>query len=406
MSNGQLVEHLRAGIGFEDFRIAILKAFSRSDANGGDPDSGKTVPSDHRGSQFQDRPASESTKRPDVGIAGPANTMNSTPPRSSTPQSEATASSVQQVMEDRRKRLEVAKAAKDADEKETKKAVAKARREAASASLGDSVSNQFSYAQEQRKRKHEAKEDKERILRAIENDRIERKEKETQRRALAVEADDVDKGIASNNQRNAVKWGANPYPQQCSLQVRLFDGATIRGRFEPSQTLGSVVRKWIAEHRMDGDSPFTLKQILTPLPNRTITISEEEESLQTLGLLPSATLVMVPIQNYIGAYTSDRGLVGRTITVGHNAACAGADLLKRVVGTVLGLGRAGANVQEDTTQGKVSKGSSHSEYHATAVRDSAIFRTHGAQEGRLKEHQLYNGNQVGKAAILWSGPVR
>ncbi|KAI4172300.1 MAG: hypothetical protein LQ346_008626, partial [Caloplaca aetnensis] len=370
------------------------------DANGADPDSGETVPSDHRGPQFQDHPVSESTKRSDAGTAGPANTMNSTPPRSSTPQREATTSSLQQVMEDRRKRLEADKAAKDAAGNEMKKAVAKARREAASASLGDPVSNQFLYAQEQRKRKHEAKEDKERILRAIENDKVERKEKETQRRALAeadagaVEADDADKGNESHNQRNAANWGATPYPQQCSLQVRLFDGATIRGRFEPSQTLGSAVRKWIAEHRMDGDSPFTLKQILTPLPTRTITISEEEESLQSLGLLPSATLVMVPIQSYIGAYTSDRGLGGKSIIVGYNAACAGGNLLKGVVGTVLAFGRAEANNQEDITRGQDSNGSSRTEYHATAVREGAIIRTLSAQEGRHKEHQLYNGNQL------------
>ncbi|KAI4157402.1 MAG: hypothetical protein L6R39_000684 [Caloplaca ligustica] len=287
-----------------------------------------------------------------------------------------TTSNLQQVMEDRRRRLEADKAAKDAAEKSKRKAIAQARREKANAAPGTPVSNQSLYAQEQRKRKQEAREERERILKVIENDKAERKEKEAQRRALAkAEATDTakeaDVGEASESTGPGLvpNWGGTSHPRQCALQVRLFDGTTIRGKFQSDQTLGAAVRTWIAEQRTDGDTPFTLKQILTPLPNRTITISEEEESLQTLGLLPSATMVMVPIQGYIGAYTNDQGIIGKAVSVGYNAASTGGNLLKGALGTVFGFGQAAPNTQ----------GASTDEQH---------------RNNSDKEHQLYNGNQL------------
>lgn len=406
------MEHLRAGVGFKDFKVAILKALSQTGAHGADQDSRDPGPSDHGGPQSQHNADSDGTNRPDIGVPGTADTINFTPPRSTTPQREVTTSSLQQVMEERRKRFEADKAAKDATEKERKKAVAQARCAAASASPGNPVSNQSLYAQEQRKRKQEATQERNRILRVIENDKAERKEKEAQRRALAeagaeaVNASDEDRAIEASNQRNAPKWAATPYLQQCYLQVRLFDGTTIRGRFKPSQTVGCAVRKWIAEHRTDGDAPFTLKRILTPLLNKTITISEEEESLESLGLIPSATLVMVPIQSYTGAYINGPGLVGKSISVGYNAACAGGYMLKGALRTILGLGRAGANTQEDVAQERERHHSSHMEYRATALGDGANFRTLRTQEDEHADHQLYNGNQVGisrcsKPLLVW-----
>ncbi|KAL8930517.1 MAG: hypothetical protein Q9208_000701 [Pyrenodesmia sp. 3 TL-2023] len=398
--NGQLVEHLRAGVEFEDFKIAILKALSQTGAHEADRDSREPIPSDHGGVQFQDNADSDGTNRSDIQIAGTADTMNFTPPRSSTPQGEVTTSSLQQVMEGRRKRLEADKAAKDVAEKEKKKAVAQARRAAASASPGYPVSNQSLYAKEHRKRKQEATQERERILRVIENDKAERKQKEAQRRALAeaeaeaAKASADEKATESNSQRNKPEWGATPNPQQCYLQVRLFDGTTLRGRFDPSQTVGCAVRKWIAEHRTDGDAPFTLKRILTPLPNKTITISEEEECLESLNLLPSATLVMVPIQSYTGAYINGPGLVGKGVSVGYNAACAGGNMLKGALRTVLGLGHAGATTQEHIAQERESDHSSHMKYRATAVGEDSNFRTLRTQEDKHTDHQLYNGNQL------------
>ncbi len=292
-------------------------------------------------------------------------------------------------MEDRRKRLDADKAAKDTAEKEKRTSIAQARREAADPSSiapGDPVSNQSLYAQQQRKRKLEAKAERERILREIENDKAARKEREAQRRALArAEAADAEKDAKPIDVKPPRNWAASA--QRCSLQIRLFNGFTIREKFEPQQTLSKDIRPWIAEQRTDGDSPYTLKQIVTPLPSRTITISEEEQSLQSLGLMPSATLVMVPIQGYTNAYTSDQGIVGRAVSLGYNAASTGGNMVLGTLGTVLGFGRATTG-SEDAGGREDSNAMSG----AAAASEGTRFRTLRQKEDT--DHQLYNGNQV------------
>ncbi|KAL8720200.1 MAG: hypothetical protein Q9225_002893 [Loekoesia sp. 1 TL-2023] len=335
-------------------------------------------------------------------ITGATNASDPAPPESISPQSEAATvtsatSNLQQVMADRRRRLEADKAAKDAAEKEKRKAVAQAQREAASAAPGTPVSQQSSYAQQQRKRQREAKEERQRILRAIESDKAERKVKEAQRRALAeAEAVDANQASKSTDLELPSNRGAAPHAQQCSLQIRLFDGTTLRGKFESHQTLNNDVRPWIADQRTDGDMPYTLKQILTPLPNRTIGISEEEESLQSLGLLPSATLVMVPIQDYIGAYSSNQGVVSKAVSIGYNAASIGGSMLKGALGTVLAFGRATSDTQEIGSQERRVETSSDSDRQtaAAAAREGVSFRTLSRHHDGSEDHELYNGNQV------------
>ncbi|KAL8862298.1 MAG: hypothetical protein Q9178_001307 [Gyalolechia marmorata] len=301
-----------------------------------------------------------------------------------TPTTTSTSSSLQQVMEARRKRLDVDKAAKDAAEKEKRTNIAQARREAAdpgSSAPGDPVSNQSLYAQQERKRKLEAKAERERILREIENDKAARKEREAQRRALArAEAADAEKDAKPIDVKPPRNWAASA--QRCSLQIRLFNGFTIREKFAPQQTLSKDIRPWIAGQRTDGDSPYILKQIVTPLPSRTITISEEEQSLQSLGLMPSATLVMVPIQGYTNAYTSDQSIVGKAVSLGYNAASAGGNMVLGTLGTVLGFGRAedaGGREDSNATSG------------AAAASEGTRFRT--LRQNEDTDHQLYNGNQ-------------
>jgi hypothetical protein len=46
--------------------------------------------------------------------------------------------------------------------------------------------------------------------------------------------------------------------------------------------------QWIDEQRTD-DTPYVFKQILSPLPNRNISITEEVMDVKSLGLMPSAT---------------------------------------------------------------------------------------------------------------------
>ncbi|KAL8954258.1 MAG: hypothetical protein Q9183_007235, partial [Haloplaca sp. 2 TL-2023] len=157
--------------------------------------------------------------------------------------------------------------------------------------------------------------------------------------------------------------------------------------------------------RTDGDTPFTFKQIVSPLPNKTITISEEEESLRSLGLLPNATLVMVPIQGYTGAYTNtEQGVLGRAASVGYSAAFAGGGMIRDALGTFLGFGRATAPSASTETQ---ASGADNGVTEQAGSRgDGVKFRTLRRPGEGEREHQLYNGNQVRVFVTIHSALVK
>ncbi|KAL8664508.1 MAG: hypothetical protein Q9202_003058 [Teloschistes flavicans] len=401
--NGGLVAHLRAGIGFEEFERSVSETLSQDVAHtSGNSPIESMVPVDETngGSEVHHGPESWNHERQSEPAAALENTTSSDPASSESPSLQDSGpnpspSTIQQMMEDRRRRLEIDKATKDAAEAEKRKIIAQARREAAGAAPATTISRQSQYAHEQRKRQQEAKAEKKRILREIENNKTERKEREAQRRALAkAEAvETLNQGSAEFpiDQIIPKSWNPDTQLRSCSLQVRLFNGATIRGKFASGQTVSNDIRTWIASQRTDGDTPFTLKQILSPLPNRIITISEEQESLQSLEFLPSATLVMVPIKGYTDAFDNDSGIVGRAMSVGYNAASAGGKMLKDVVGTFLGFGRAASNDEDPVAE---EEGHSSTNPQTANGVEGLKFRTLRRQGDRDEDHQLYNGNQV------------
>ena len=311
---------------------------------------------------------------------------------------------VQNLLADRR-RLEIDKTEKDAAEKAERLAKAEARRQAINAVPDSAKAKQAKYAQQQRKRQQEAKLERERIVRQIEHDKAERREKEERRRALAraeVEGKDGADGLVDQQLFDEVNAPQSMNSNACAVQVRLFDGSTIRNKFPSNQTLRTNVRGWLDEQRSDGDIPYTFKQILSPLPNRTLSISEEEESLQSLGLSPSATLVMVPVQGYIAAYGGNQGIVSRGASVGYSVVSAGAGLVTGALGTVLGLGRAApqdvreANAAEGALEGSEPK----------ANGSGSSFRTLQDQREDRQDHQLYNGNHVSFFTLRTTGISR
>ena len=239
-------------------------------------------------------------------------------------------------------------------------------------------------------------------MQQIEASRADRREREERRQALArAEVDSfvdsldgasglVDQQIATEN---FVRSTHPRLTKDCAIQVRLLDGSTIRSRFHPDQTLRLHVRPWVDEQRPDGDAPYTFKQILAPKPARAITISEEEESLQSLGLTPSATLVMVPVQGSIAAYgIGGPGLLSRGLSAGYGLVTGGVEMVTGALGTFLGVGQ--------TTAASASADGGHSQQvppSTTAGRAAGAglnVRTLRDQRAARDDHQLYNGNQV------------
>ncbi|KAL8823192.1 MAG: hypothetical protein Q9191_006092, partial [Dirinaria sp. TL-2023a] len=396
LSNGRVVLCLSAGLEQNQFRNGILRTFESLNAS----DEGTEFLTNPQGTAGDEGAASYPNPTSDPNssqttLVSPSPSHISSAdlrsPSSSEPAASGPISSVQSVLEERRQRLERDKREKDAKAKAERRAIAEARRDTNQAEPGSAKSKQASYAQQQRKRQQEAKSERERILRDIENDKAARREKEEQRKALAkaeAEAADGADGLANEQLAREDAQSKSKSSSDCALQIRLFDGSTIRHRFPSDQTLRSHVRPWIEEQRSDGATPFTLKHILTPMPNRTLSISDEEDNLQSLGLAPSATLVMVPVQGYTSAYADDSGLLSRGVSACYNIVTAGAGMITGALGTFLGIGHTAPHPEQATTAPEQSSP------QASTTGSKINVRTLRDQRSDRDDHQLYNGNQL------------
>ena len=394
LSNGRVLLCLSAGLDQKHFKDAILRTFKNMNA----PDEGTEFLTNPQGgsSNTNSHPAANEAHNAtssQTTLVSPTPTTTTDVPTaaSPTPVAPRPTSTVQGLLAERGQRLERDKKDKDTAEKAERKAKSDARRDAISTNPESAKAKQASYAQEQRKRQQEAKLERERILREIENDKAARKEKEEQRKALAKAEAGENDGADGLVDQQLAREAAHSRPKttkECAVQVRLFDGSTIRQRFPADQTLRSHVRPWIEDQRSDGDTPYTFKQILTPMPNRTVSISEEEESLQSLGLTPSATLVMVPVQGYTAAYGGEPGIVSKGFSTGYNILSTGAGMITGALGTFLGVGQA----SQQAEQASSTPESSAQQVMSTGSRINV--RTLRDQRPDKDDHQLYNGNQV------------
>lgn len=181
------------------------------------------------------------------------------------------------------------------------------------------------HANEIKLRKQQVNEERKRILKRIEDDKRARKEREAAERKerlqqqsstdMNPEAADGSDGtqISSSLRERKPQAGTGDH---CNLQIRLLDGTTIRNRFTSDATLGSEVRKWVNSTRTDGNTPYSFRVVLIPRPNKIVQPQEELKSLLSLGLSPSATLVLIPNNNkYRAAYVRGGGIFGALVGV-------------------------------------------------------------------------------------------
>ena len=268
--------------------------------------------------------------------------------------------------------------------------------EAEAAAPDSARAEQASYARQQRQKRQETIQERDRILRVIQNDKAERKHKEALRRALAeVEerGNDGTDGLVAQQLVSEMNHAMPGTVPDCALQVRLFDGSTIRSRFPPAQNIRSHVRNWIHEQLVDSDTPYTFKQVLAPRPNQAISISEEEQSLQSLGLIPSATLIMVPVRGYTNAYAADHSYLSTGFTAGFKVISDGVSWVIGTMQTFLGTGSTEANIPE-------IGGISQAPTEDTQVASTFSVRTLRDQQKGKDPQYFYNGNQVGQTAII------
>lgn len=334
IKNGQLIEYIAGGISKNEFirRLGLALGVSSSQTPAPASASASPVPQSVVQSQ-QTTPAGPpqpTAEDDECNLHSDTPSSRTTAPRSPQPPAQSSSATspstssqsarVQAFLAERAKRVEADKKAKEKAEREAR---AKERADAADGT-GASNSNiskaESSYAQMVRKRKVEEKEERQRILKRIEDDRRERKEREAQERQArlllnAMQDEDPPESKSSMAKGKGVERPIHLTNRNggthCNIQIRLFDGSTIRARFPSDQTLGKEVRQWIDENRTDGDAPYTFRVVLTPLPNKAIEPSEEGQTLLELGLAPSSTLVLVPMFRAVSAFRHGGGFFMR-----------------------------------------------------------------------------------------------
>lgn len=372
IKNGELKEYLAAGVSKEDFmrRMGTVLGASLS-----------AQPSPAAPSQVTK--SSRTATQPAVShvASSSASTSRGNQNPATATAEEQQSRAVQDLLKERSARLEAQKKEHDAKEKAMRAEEAKARREAAekAAVPGSEAHADAKYALLQRKRQKEARDERARILKRVEDDKAERREKEAARKA---EAKAKAEGVVPPTGSSSISPPLANKSAECALQVRLFDGSTIRSRFPSEGSLRKDVRPWIDEKQI-GDTPYTFKHVLSPLPNKNIETSEEEGTLQSLGLTPSATLILLPVTNASSAYKGNSGLISRGLSTGFGLVSSGVGMVTGVLGSFLGAGA--AQVANDNSQAPLAAPPPSANINVRTLRDR--------NEGR-DDQQFYNGNAL------------
>jgi hypothetical protein len=265
-----------------------------------------------------------------------------------------------------------------------------------------------------RKKKHEEKEELARIQARIEADKAERKAQAEARKAERERERQASTASSSPALTSTSKRGSQA--KEVHLNIRLFDGRTIRSTFPRTAKLQDDVRPWIdsevaasAETPNQKHPPYFFKQIMAPLPSRELSAGEENETLGDIDLAPSATLVLIPVKGHAEAYSGGggglvsgvvggvSGIIGSVFGLAYNAA----GYVGSTVGSVIGYG-AGGEASADQAPTRSSTGEVTQRRPGTPGDTGIRVRTLADQREREPRNQeLYNGNQVSAAIILW-----
>ncbi|KAK9240466.1 hypothetical protein V1525DRAFT_336886 [Lipomyces kononenkoae] len=234
------------------------------------------------------------------------------------------------------------------------------------------------YQEQLRRKRLQESEERQRILKLLQDDREERRSRSHRDDAAPTSSTSPN----SENRGHKRTISADAHHNSSALAIRLLDGSSIKNRFPLDATLGDV-RRWIDANRTDGDAPYS---ILSQFPHKVFSASDENETLVTLDLHPSGTLILKPVSNYPPAYSPSS-------SIGHvqSGLQSGIAWAWGALGTFLGLGYTGPT---DTDE----------EYYANPNRDSAGVNSNASDRSRARtmqdvqdptnERRTYNGNQL------------
>ena len=385
MNKGELKEYIAAGISKEDFISRTAKALGLDTASQ---------------QQSAAAPSTQQTSPAEVGAASPATPPSSQPTLPQAPSAQPTSSpapsstsspapppdtQVQSLLSERAARLEALRAEQRRRDK------GKAAESSAPKKPKDPA--QEKYSRELKARQQQAREDRARVLQAIEDDRAARRarvsEREAERATLAGEMqvpEEKRKGDEAEVERRRTGGGEG----RCKLQIRVFDGSTVRGEWEGTESLASV-KGWLEGQpgmkKGVGGGAYGFKVVLTPKPGRMIGVGEEGRTLRELGLAPSATLVLVPVAGKVYPRNAGGNPVSRMVMMLVGMVTGLWALIVGFLGSMFSTAPAPVQVQErETVTSGVASGRDQS-------RKGGLRQLRPEGEKR-NDQQFYNGNSV------------
>ncbi|OLN86037.1 UBX domain-containing protein 4 [Colletotrichum chlorophyti] len=387
IKNGDLKEYIVAGTSKDEFVRRVTTAL-RGAQGQSEPAASTPVPPPAPVAQHTDDLYEETSQ----AAAPSTNPQSQEPSRTSTSsssrgpatptQEEDNAATLRAVLAERAARLEAQRLESEQKEKEARAAA----REKAEADNSKQAADTRNHKEALKKSRQEAAEEKARILKKIEDDRAERRARAAQRAAVREQTSSPKLGdvaaALTRSESSSLAPSTSGASGMTALQVRLFDGSTIRSRFPSSKTLGGDVRAWIDEQGTDGaKEPYRFKVVLAPQPSRRIDDTEEGKSLAELGLSPSSTLVLAPVGAHASAYEgSSVGAMALTFLL------LPLTLLQWLWGLISGVfsglgtrGQAEEAGAEPVTVREQRKGR---------------FSQFANPDDRRGDHQLYNGNSL------------
>jgi hypothetical protein len=265
-------------------------------------------------------------------------------------------------------------------------------------------SQRAEYIRMQRDREQKARDERERIKAQIKADREERRRLDDLRRQNAsapsnpsADPEDVPSSSSAYARSGSTRSGM-PVGGDVRVQVRTFDGTTLRQSFPSSSTITANLRPWIDSTTTTSTTPYNLKLILTPLPNRTIEAGEEDTSLSDLGIVGSCTLIMVPVKGYVESYgnAGGSGVLGgirAAAPTAYNLVAGTAGWALGGVRSILGYNALSSEGQgQGVTEQTPATAGDGSEGQGGKVRVRTLADQRAEQE--RKNQQFYNGNST------------
>ncbi|KAK7207531.1 hypothetical protein BZA70DRAFT_17933 [Myxozyma melibiosi] len=261
-------------------------------------------------------------------------------------------------------------------------ATSEKRKQSAMTTPSDSSSQSSNerYREELRRKRLQESEERQRILKLLQDDREERKARSqglSSRLSSELPARGSDKKVTKDIHHH----------NDSALAIRLFDGSSIKQRFPLEATLGDV-RVWIDSNRTDGDVPYS---IISQFPHKIFSASDEQETLVALGLHPTATLILKPVSNYSSAFIPTTAL-GRV----QQGVSSGLGWVFGAVGTFLGYGYQPPETEPEETF-RVPNLAAHdpaNDQRSRSTSPSGPQTIHDFSDGENSDRGTYNGNHL------------